>query len=292
MNKRRIICGVLLVFTFLFFYFWIPNSLSHKAPTFFGLTGAVLFVFFAVQVIGWRHKSMPFLVVPGTMIVFFIFSVHFSSNLTDELKKYGEKTTGTIISGQGAINSNSYDKYNVSVQYYTKDGDLLTVDESVLKEEFNSFHRGQQVELVYSQKNPEFIKLLTNDRDIEQLTGVKYRNIEIKDLTKLFGLKNDSIASFLNTISYKWIKQDSTWYNEHKRQFIKLNQHEGVLIYAARDASYVQFPQLLIQEHFHQVNSNSANKRMKQFESDSFYAVADITPIDNINYSTLTLRKK
>jgi hypothetical protein len=304
---RRIIWALLLVLTFLFFYYWLPASVYSQMPLFFALIAAFLLLFFSTQVIGdfrswtevtadkddlnWRHNFSRLLILPALASVF-LFVQYYSIDKPDEpdeLNKYGVKTTGTIVTGIGRTNSRGDGSFDVTVQFYTKEGKLQTVTTPVDKDKFGLLHVDQEVNLIYSKIHPSRIKLMVNDYEVEQITGIRDRNLDLKDLTTLLTLKQDSVGFYLNTISYKWNKRNSGWFNERKNEFVKIFAGENSVTYVSNEA--LQFPQLLRKNNFRYVDSTQ-DKIFGTYESNKFIAVVNMGVTNGKMMSSVTLTKK
>lgn len=205
------------------------------------------------------------MVIPAFAILA-VFLMKLSTNETKELKKYGVTTRGTIIDGSG-FKSRRGGMYDLTIEFKDENNRLLTVKKDVGEDEFNRYGKGEQVMLVYSKKHPNILRILSSDESIEEYTGIKARDFEIKDLKALLTMKRTDVDSFLNTISYGWAKRDSGWINERKNQYIRMAQ-KGAIVYVGPFDNFHRFPPLFKQENFHEIELKD-NPTLKLFYNDS-----------------------
>ncbi len=307
MNKRKILWFTGVVATFVLFYFLIPNSVYNQSPMIFSMIGAVLFTFFLIQTIGdfksirefnkpepsekrQAHNIAPWMVIPGIAMIF-VFVMNFSSNEREELKAYGQKVAGTIVDGS-SFKTRRGGTYNVTVKFTTKEGKEMIVEESVGEQEFKSFYKGQEVELVYSSNNPKMVELLTNNATIEAYSGVKDRDISAKDLMKLVTFTPDSVGTVLNDINYQWAykQEDNAWVNQRKNLLIKVKSNE-VINYLSFSDAFSTFPQELEKQQFEQIDSE--DEKVKLYENDEFLASVETQLMESSKLATIiTMWKK
>ena len=307
MTRRKALWLSGVIATFMLFYFLIPNSIYNLSPLLFSVVGAALLTFFLIQAIGdfksfrafnnpkpeeknLAHKIAPWMVFPGIVMVF-VFVINFSSNEREELLAHGLKAKGTIIDGS-SMKTRRGGTYEVTVIFKTKDGKEMTVKESVGEDEFKRFYKGQEVELVYSSRNPDMVELLTNSNTIETYSGVKDRDINAKDLMKLVTFSPDSVGEVLNTINYQWTyeKEENTWINERKNLLIKVQPNQTVNYLTSGDA-FITFPTELKKQEFEEIPS--ADKKVKLFENDEFLASLETQIMESRGIATIiTMHKK
>lgn len=304
-TKRRIIWCTLTVFIFILFYFLIPNTIYNTAPFIISIIGGILFTVCLAQAIGnfrnwedfnsknkedWRSRYIPFVVIPGFAMIF-VFVMNFSSNEKTELKKHGQLTTGIIVDGS-AIKTRRAEIYDLTVRYQTKEGRVCIVKETVGKNEFTKVHKGEEVELIYSTKDPTMIQLLINEQSIQSYTGSDERQLNITDLINLLNTNSNQIKSSLNKITYGWRynTNDSIWENQRTTSAIK--------IYPNKEIRCLTFGQSAFKfsNEFKKLNFNlipTENKEVSFFESDQYYASLKIT-LGHVNAvgTITTLRKK
>ena len=307
MSKRKAFWLSGVIVTFVLFYFLIPNSIYNLSPVVISMIGAVLITFFLIQSIGdfksykefntpdpdektMAHRIAPWMVVPGIVLVF-VFSLNFSSKEKAELKAHGEKVMGKIIDGN-SYRTRRGGTYNVTVTFKTKDGKQMVVEEGVGEDEFKSFYKGQEVELVYSAKDPTMIELLTNSSTIETYAGVKDRDISPKDLMKLVTFSPDSVGPMLNKINYQWTyeKTDNAWINQRKNLLIKVQPNQSVNYLTFGDAFHT-FPMELKRQRFEEIPSS--DDEVKLYENDEFLASVETQVMESSGLATIiTLHKK
>ncbi len=242
MNKllcRSLLWLALMGFTFVFFYFLIPDHIYNSSPALISFTGAVLFtVFFVLAIVAflnWRvHATKDetkgtFPVLLGILIGFIliamsmVFWMHFGSKESAELKLHGQKVTGVIIDGS-SIESRHGGSYTVTVSFNTIDGRAMTVEESVGESDFKKLQTGQEVELLYSTKDPNMIELLINPEIVKDYTGGEEREITARDLLEILKTDSSSVSGLLKTINSGWNYQseDSLWMNTRVQAAINL----------------------------------------------------------------------
>ena len=307
MNKRKAFWLSGVIVTFVLFYFLIPNSIYNLSPVIVSMIGAALLTFFLIQTIGdfksyrefnkpepdektLAHTIAPWMVLPGIVMVF-IFAMHFSSDEKAELKAHGQKVMGRIIDGN-SLKTRRGGTYTVTVMFKTLDGKQMTVKEGVGKDEFKSFYKGQEVELVYSSKDPTMVELLTNSSTIETYSGVKDRDINAKDLMKLVTFSPDSVGPILNKINYQWTyeQEDGAWVNQRKNLLIKVQPNQMVNYLTFGDA-FNTFPMELKRQEFEEIPST--DEKVKLYENEDFLASVETQIMESRKLATIiTMHKK
>lgn len=174
MNNRRIIWAAGLLLTFFLFYSWIPVGAYSQAPIFLSVLGAILFLFFMVQLVGdfhsweelntkdkslqnWRHKVAPFMIFPaiGVLIVFLI---KLSAEETEELKKYGVTTKGYIRNGSGFATRRG-GMFDLTIEFQDEEGNSQIIKKDVGEREFKRYSKGEQITIIYSKKHPNILEI-------------------------------------------------------------------------------------------------------------------------------------
>ena len=244
--KRRITWGVLLLLTFLTFYYWMPADMYLYMPVFLGIIGGLLCFFFLVQLFAdfqdideikewdstpkyWYHK-ITFLFIPGAITLIVLFSMHYTALENKELKQFGETVPATIVDGYYKSSSKS-SSYKLTISYYTKKGKLVRTQKEVSSEQYKAASKGQHVEVIYSTQHPSLVKILLGDEMIREFTGISSRNINLTDMSKILDLPGDSILPALNKISYRWsiaAGDTGSYVNEHKDIYFTATPHESV----------------------------------------------------------------
>jgi hypothetical protein len=289
-NKRKIIWGTLLLFTFLLFFFWIPVGAYNKFPVIIAGIGAGLLVLIASQLMG---EFKPVLIFPG-VFMWIVFMMHASDNESVELKKDGIKTKGYIVDGKSVTDRQGDGSYDIKVEFKDEKGKWITVYKSVSRSEYNRYSKGQQVMLVYSKKNPTVIEVLSSAETIEEYTGVKDREIELTDLKTLLTMKKEHVDSFLNTITYSWMKTELGWVNERKYKFIRLVPEQKAVVYVSGPDEYRRFQHLMKQNDFHETDASDDGDGLqkKSFENDRLFVGLILTREKGMLLCSVTLRKK
>lgn len=290
-KKRKIIWGISAIFTFVLFYFILPVSITNKAPFVLSIVGAAAFTFFLAQFIAdfkswgefntkdvtkqnWRHKVTPFCVIPGLVMAFILF-MHFYSNEKNELKKYGERTTGVIIDGTSIKNRRGA-ICNVTVKFTTLEGRVMIITESVGKDDFEKIYKGQTVDLVYSKKDPSIIEIVLNDVTAKSLFETEERKLNVDDLMQLLTCNNTEADSILSKLSFGWkYKQESgMWINEKQEIAVQINQNISIayiLVSSFMESSNIT--DQLLNFGFKKIGVNNLdNSDVVRFESEQFSA--------------------
>jgi hypothetical protein len=304
-KQRKLVWISFTILTFILFYFLIPNSLYNSFPFIISIAGGVLMTFFLMQSIGdFRsfeefntesneqeesvRKYVPYLIIPGIAFII-IFYMNFSSRQKAELKEYGEKVMGTIVDGS-SIKVKRGRTYSVTVRFITKGGKTYLAKETVSEHEFKNFHKGQQVELVYSKKDPFIIDLLTNKKSISEYTGSEEREMKIRDLLKLASGENINVYNFLNNINYGWKfnARDSVWINERTKVGLNIIHPYG-LKYLSYSTEFMNFPKELNELGFTRIENE--DNRIKVYVKDD-YLVSFDTKVSGKVIETITTIQK
>jgi len=239
--KRRIIWGALLLLTFLIWYIWMPAGLYISMPIFVAIIGGILCFIFMAQTFAdftdmdeitqwdrypkqWYH-NMAFVCIPAAIALIVVFAMHYGTLENEELRKFGERVPATIVDGYYRKSSKS-STYKLTISYYTKNGTHVRTQKEVGSDQYDLASKGQHVEVIYSTKHPSLVKILLGDEMVEELTGIKSRQLTIKDMSQILEMPGDSILPALNKISYRWIMADddsSTYVNENKKLFFSVD---------------------------------------------------------------------
>ncbi|SHN09130.1 DUF3592 domain-containing protein [Chitinophaga sp. CF418] len=251
--KRRIIWGVLLLLTFLIWYTWMPAGLYLSMPVLLAIIGGILCFIFMAQTFAdftdmdeitqwdrypkqWYH-NMTFVCIPVAIVLIIVFAMHYGKLENEELKQFGERVPATIVDGYYRKSSKS-STYKLTISYYTKAGKQVRTQKDVDSDQYEKASKGQQVEVIYSTKHPSLVKILLGDEMVEEFTGIKSRNLTIKDMSRILEMPGDSILPALNKISYRWTMADddsSTYMNESKKVFFSAEPRVRVTYVAMRE---------------------------------------------------------
>ncbi|TWV99144.1 DUF3592 domain-containing protein [Chitinophaga pinensis] len=284
--KRRITWGILLLLTFLTFYYWMPADMYLYMPVFLGIVGGLLCFVFLVQLFAdfqdideikewdrtpkyWYH-NIAFLFIPGAIALIVIFSMHYTKLENKELKQFGETVPATIVDGYYKSSSKS-SSYKLTISYITKKGKPVRVQKEVSSEQYHAASKGQHVEVIYSTKHPSLVKILLGEEMIKEFTGISSRNVNLKDMSDILDMSGDSVLNTLNKISYRWSIADddkSSYVNEHKDLYMSVTPH-GSVTYVSLGENMRTMLQEIKNSGFKQ-DSASANVN-KETEDDGMF---------------------
>ncbi|HJT74241.1 MAG TPA: DUF3592 domain-containing protein, partial [Chitinophaga sp.] len=252
---------------------------------FFGLVGGAITAIFFVQMFAdfrswdelnsklpehnqWYHKVAAIAIVLA-VVLGVVFSVHYSTLEDNEIKEYGVRVPGTIISGYSKSSRKGGTTYNLSVSFYTKKGKYISVNRDVDGGQYDKASVGQHVEIMYSKKHPTLVKILLGEDVVEEFTGFKSRDITVSDLSKILTMRKDSILQSLNQVSYRWELQPhetNTWVNNDKDLAVFIQNDE--VTYAEKTGHFEAFKKNAISSGFKPVlDTDSAEIHL--FEKDS-----------------------
>jgi hypothetical protein len=309
---RRIVWSTLAAFTFILFYAWVPVRTYNAAPLLVAALGGVLFTLFIFQALGdftsiyelveYNNSQEPetdekrklsfYAFIPG-IIVILVFYMHFGSREEDALKADGVKVAARIIDGYSK-KSRRTSTYEVTVFFQTVEGKSMTVKEEVTEDEFQRFHEGKIVEIIYSKKNPAMIELLTDDKAVKSYIGSQERDIKIQDLIMLLSVPELTLGDTLNTICYGWLysKQEKVWMNERRNIAIYRVDSNTVRCLTLGQEYYSRFPKELEGMGYSKLENPDSTSKAKLFTTEEFIvSLRAETSIDNnvnINVKLIT----
>ena len=307
-SHRRWYWGAGCIFTFVLFYFLIPNPLFNAAPFFFSFLGAILFTVLLIQTVGdfrswqefntpgkanedWRHRLAPMMVFPG-IIMIFVFYMNFAGKESKELLADGIQVTGTIINGRSYENRRG-GTYAVEVSFTTKEGKKYYVKESVGRQEFDRLRKGQEVPMIYSAKNPEMIELLLSSSSIKQFTNVEDRPLNVPDLITILDLPEDSVQAYLSKISLGWqYDQDNQlWRNDVKNAALSI--YFGFVIKSVQPANLTpRKNNQLLELGFQKQTPKDSTIKYDTYESEGYHLKIDRVLEGMSLFDSYTLEKK
>lgn len=287
MDIRKIMWGLGAALTFTFFYTLIPTRIYNSFPLIISIIGAAIFTLFLTQMIAdfrsfdelngpeegeekdWRLKFLPFMVLPGFVMIF-VFAMHFDTREENELREFGVITQAKIVNGS-SLRLGRGKSFDLVIQFFTPDGKERIVKESVGESEWQRVGKGEVIDIIYSSKNPQLMELLLDESSVNAYVKRENRRLKVEDLVAIEGLPNDSIASFLNKISFKWTQSTTEqgrllWENNHKNEFIV--QSPGMLQYLFSDFQYFdEFEKASANAGFQKiVQTDTAAQNSKLFE--------------------------
>jgi hypothetical protein len=274
MENRKRLWWLGAIVTFGLFYFIIPPVVYNSAPFILSFVGAALLIFFVTQAL-WDfksfksfnkpkpeevtpgHKYAPFMVIPG-IIMSFIFFFHSTQSEKEELQKDGVIVTAVVMDGKSTTVRRST-TYKLELKYTTKEGKTYTSTESVSSTEFSRVYLGQEIPVIYSQKNPELVEPIISDEAVQKYLKIDNRNLSLKDLFKLYDTSSDSIPNYLNKISYKWVTEKDSfriiWHNASKEEAV-VRHLLGTLTYIYSKGNGEIFEEIK-QNGFHKIEKDS-----------------------------------
>lgn len=308
-NKRKFFIWLsLLILTLVFFLFVLPYGQIAGSITILSLIGTALVCFFSYLVIAynktWEKKFveeheqpsinysfLPMFAIPG-VVIYFIFSWRLSSGQDQVLKQSHETTTGTIVAGS-SVKTRRADFSDVTVEFETKEGRMITATEDVTSYQFKNFYVGQKVKLIYSKDDPQNIDLLLDDEKVKELTGSEERDILPADLVRLMNANSDSALNILNEIKYGWQYDGKKYVLSGRKNAAAIMIKPNEIVSLAKGEYLFTYPAYLLKMGFIQTNkpTNAANLTAKKiFEKEGYLITITLTP-DNVN-SVTTISKK
>lgn len=300
--QRKILFSALTVLSFWFFYKGIPIDVYHSSSTFIVIAGGILttvllavtlFNFFPVDETAEKAdmKSGDFgcFLIAVTVVFFFSFSgllIYNEIKMTeDEIKNYGEYTSGIIIDGS-SITTRKADFSNVTIKFKTKDGNEYTTVQDISESEFNNFAQYQEIPIVYSSRYPSILEILKSDADIAKYAKTKIRDLKIADFTAILELKTaNEIIKYLNGVNQKWDCRNggeinsNIYYNNFKKIAIKVTLQRE-LIYMHNEVNQGLFENEIAQSGFKKMDGLGVggmlyakdnyilNKRIERLKND------------------------
>lgn len=175
----------------------------------------------------------------SSIIIILILAIfYYSCSDKPELKEKGIKTTATVVDGASTKNRgrnfNTYTTYEIELEFETSKGKKVRVKESVSGHEFNRLYLNCEVPIIYLPEDPTKVDVIMTDEDVSLYYGIANRSLYLEDLYKVYNKSNtDSIANYLNKISFRWqsnaTETNTYWENQNKKELIALNS--GILTY-------------------------------------------------------------
>jgi hypothetical protein len=191
-NLRQIVSILVAGTIFFGFYSLIPNNIYNMAPLIISIVGGVFFGVALIQVVGnfssfeefngrsfkdgpIRQRIAMLMLIPG-LITIFVFLNNFNASETNELLEFGKRSRARVIDGS-AITIKSSTTYKLELRYRTQESDLIyNTTETVSSSEFSSVAKGDEVDIIYSTKNPKLIELLITDASKAKYLDKKSQN--------------------------------------------------------------------------------------------------------------------
>lgn len=218
--------------------------------------------------------NKPMILILSVMLICIIWIAVFNEEKI-ESNGFGIHAVGKIVEGT-SIESKLKESYKVVVEYTTNDGKIVSVKKVVSKSTFESFHKGQDIDLVYSSSNPNKVDLLTSKSSYRQVMGSEERDFEVKDLVKLISKDHSQIKNFLNKINFGWDyyrEEKPFWYNKRLNEAIRVIPKERVksVLYGN---TFNNFARNLQDLGFQEVKVE--NGKIHYYESEFYFASLQI----------------
>lgn len=168
-----------------------------------------------------------------------LFLVAFLCSCSDkpELKEKGIKTTAIVVDGASTESKGrniTHTTYEIELEFETSNGKKIRVKESVSGQEYNRLYLNCEVPIIYLPEDPTKVDVIMTDKDVSLYYGIPNRPLYLEDLYKVYNESNtDSIANYLNKISFRWVSNTNEtttyWENQNKKELIAFNS--GILTY-------------------------------------------------------------
>lgn len=234
------------------------------------------------------------LLLPG-IVPFFLMMWRFDNAADQSLSEDMVKAKGVIVDGYSLKARRGDIASEVTVQFQTKEGENIITTEDISSYTFKDFYKGQEVNLIYSKKNPRNIDLLTSETTIKNVTQSEEREITPEDLIKFISLQPEDIGASLDKISYGWEMnpEDSSWTNTRKNLSLKANSQNVVFI--ADFATAHHFPKELAKLGYKAttpVPAQPYSGKPQIFENDLYQITIQTRNVQNELFSVITLSKK
>jgi hypothetical protein len=242
MTTRRKIWAALTVFVIALFTVMIPVHVYDRYPVMFAFLAAGLLLITLGQTIGdfdsvyellekdVDKKNEPeskrwaaLAVIPA--LIFPIFLIFYNGDRKeDELKAHGVLTKGTVQNGSSTTSTRRFQKntsYDLIFLYQDSTGKKHQFEQSVSGGEFGDAYVGQEVDIVYSKKNPDLAKAVLGLDELSKFRKIADGKIEIEQLIAILeSHQSDTIVNFLNTINYQWASTGDGIYSNEKRDLV------------------------------------------------------------------------
>lgn len=255
--KTRIIYSILLVCTFYVFYTQLSENLLMDMSTFLAWIGGILCAFFLIQAVAgfrslyevqdwygtpkaWYHRLGLFM-IPSVIVFITVFCMHYNKLEDQVILKYGKMVEGTITNGRSKTSKYESSIY-LSVSYYTPKGEYISTKLGVTSQQFEAARKDMPVEILYCSKYPSRSKIIVGEDMIERFTTVKNRLLTLKDLTTMLDLPGDSVRSYINRVSYRWITvKEYPYYLINSSEDLEVVFSPGKkIVYSMRNTKYYE----------------------------------------------------
>lgn len=240
-----------------------------------------------------NFSFLPIFLIPA-VIVYFIISAVFSSVEKRSLSQNKIKATGTIIDGHSYA-SRRLDFSEVTVEFTTKEGEIIVATEDISKYSFKKFYKGQKVDLIYSAIDPQNIDLLTEESDVKGLTDSEERDITASDLVDLMRADPLKAGDQLDKITFGWNYDTpkGLWSNSRKDLAMRIGPNE-VIFFTRALATHI-YPKQFIALGFKQTSESSNipfSRKPQVFENAVNKATISVTGDGTRDIYMITIIKK
>jgi hypothetical protein len=240
MSSRRKIWAGLTLFVVILFAFMIPVHVFAAHPILYALIGGILLVITLGQTLGEfdsiyelfekdvdksqqsaGRRLAPLAILPGILFAGILIYITFERK-DEALEKFGTLTKGTVVNGSSTTTTRRFQKntsYDIMFLYQDSTGRKYQFEQSVNGSEFSDSYVGQEVDIVYSKKNPSLAKAVLDLDELSKYKKIADNRIEVQQLIAILeSHQSDTIVNFLNNISYQWTKAEADVYSNEKRK--------------------------------------------------------------------------
>jgi hypothetical protein len=242
MTTRRKIWAGLTLFVVVLFTVILPVHIYDRHPILFAFLGSGLLALTLGQTLGdfdsvyelfekedtnvpqpAGRRLVPFVIIPG--IVFAIVLIFYNGGRKDdELAAFGMVTKGVIENGSSTTTTRRFQQntsYDLIFSYKDSTGAKYVFEQSVNGSDFNDAYRGQEVDIVYSRKNPDLAKAVLNLDELASYKKIANNPIEVQQLISILESdRPDTIVNYLNNINYQWVQANDGVYSNEKRNLV------------------------------------------------------------------------
>ncbi|QDO94675.1 hypothetical protein FNB79_12130 [Formosa sediminum] len=233
MKNIKVLWIILLIITFILFYYLIPLEIYNKSPFIIAGIGGVIFTILLAQAIfnfkNWndyvvktkysgikKYKYTPLLILPG-LVMYFVFFINFSYQKKGNIKESGHKVTGEIIDLTSFQRLKGGGSSSLTIKFSTKEGKELIVDQNV--NDISNYYKGQNIELMYSKENPEMINIIPTVK-------IDYDEIKINEIISLLSVSDKNIH--LKKINPEWKKTENNTWVKGQRDRIQITEKNEI----------------------------------------------------------------
>jgi hypothetical protein len=294
-NKTCFYIGIAAtVLSFLLFFFFIPNQIIIENITLTAVFGALLLsfsIYFTYAFYNsWNENDfpenptldfdlgnfmsffIPLALIPS-VIFFFLIQYRIEKVAKDSLIATKVETTGIVTDGtfyeSTSLKGRKSNDAEITVKFKTKDKKTIKKTIEISPNEFNSYYKGKEVNLIYSSENPNNFMLLNSFSDLKEIYKTQERDIDFEDLTYYLDRNNAQILELLNTISYGWKfdKIQNAFINKSRESvFIKEN---GVILFFPKKG-YDMYLEKKLRDNSYKRRTSDDDYVIVSYENGSF----------------------